>query len=217
MDKSSQAAKKPVSFAGLRVLLVDDNPDDRELVNRELRKDFPEVHTFQVQSAAQFETAMAEGGLDLIITDFHLGWATGLDVLKRVRSRDPELPVIMLTGTGSEEIAVEGIRLGLADYVTKSAKHMPRLRRAVKAALSTASHARAREPAESLLVDALDHIEDGFVMFDSDDRLVMCNEQLRRMYPHLVEILVPGTRFEEMLRLGLKLKKIVVQQGGEEA
>ncbi|HEV2333125.1 MAG TPA: response regulator, partial [Gammaproteobacteria bacterium] len=92
---------------GLRVLVVDDNPDDRALVARELHKDFPDVQTFEVHSQAQLEVAIAQPGLDLIITDFHLRWSTGLEVLKRVRARDQDLPVIMFTGTGTEEVAVE--------------------------------------------------------------------------------------------------------------
>ncbi|HLW74505.1 MAG TPA: EAL domain-containing protein [Gammaproteobacteria bacterium] len=199
-----------------RVLLVDDNPDDRALVVRELLKDFPEAKTFHVSTAAQLEAAIAQPGLDLVITDYHLRWSTGLDVLKRVRQRDAELPVIMFTGTGTEEVAVEAMRLGLADYVTKSAKHMPRLRRAVKAALSAATHMRAREQAETLLADALGYIEDGFIIFDAEDCMVVCNPQLKRMYPHLAELMVPGTPFEAMLREALRAGKIDVPAGGAE-
>ena len=202
--------------AGLRVLVVDDNPDDRALVKRELFKDFPDVQTFEVHSAAQLEAAIAEPGLDLVITDFHLRWSTGLEVLKRVRARDPDLPVIMFTGTGTEEVAVEAMRLGLADYVTKSAKHMPRLRRSVKAALSAATHARAREHAENLLADALGYVEDGFIVFDPDDRILICNEQLKHMYPHLAEMMVPGTKFEDMLREAIRVEKILIPDDDSE-
>src|SRR5579863_1783731 len=200
-----------------RVLLVDDNPDDRALVVRELLKDFPEAKTFHVSTAAQLEAAIAEPGLDLVITDYHLRWSTGIEVLKRVRARDAELPVIMFTGTGTEEVAVEAMRLGLADYVTKSPKHMPRLRRSVKAALAAAGHARAREQAESLLADALGYMEDGFIIFDPDDKLLVCNEQLKRMYPHLQEMLVPGTRFEDMLREAIRAGKAPIEGDDPEA
>ena len=202
--------------AGPRVLLVDDNPDDRALVERELRKEFPHAQTFQVSTPGQLEAAIAQPGLDLVITDFHLRWSTGLEVLKRIRARSPDLPVIMFTGTGTEEVAVEAMRLGLADYVTKSPKHMPRLRRSVKNALSAATHVRAREHAENLLADALEYIEDGFIIFDANDRVVVCNEQLKRMYPHLAELMVPGTRFEDMLRSAIKDEKILVPDGDAE-
>src|SRR5882724_6384772 len=206
MVEESELEGEALPDTGPRVLLVDDNSDDRALVERELRKDFPEAQTFQVSTPGQLEAAIAQPGIDLVITDFHLRWSTGLEILKRIRARNPTLPVIMFTGTGTEEVAVEAMRLGLADYVTKAPKHMPRLRRSVKAALSAATHARAREQAENLLADALGYIEDGFVIFNADDRLVVCNEQLRRMYPHLAALMVPGTRFEDMLRSAIKDK-----------
>ncbi len=216
-EHTGEEQSAPAGVGGPRVLLVDDNPDDRALVERELRKEFPEAQTFQVSSPAQLEAAIATPGLDLVITDFNLRWSTGLEVLKRIRARDPNLPVIMFTGTGTEEVAVEAMRLGLADYVTKSPKHMPRLRRSVKTALSAATHARAREQAEMLLADALGYIEDGFIIFDADDRIVICNQQLKRMYPHLAAIMVPGTRFEDMLRSAIKDEKIQVPDGDSEA
>ena len=216
-DKKRTGVEPAQQGAGLRVLVVDDNPDDRALVTRELRKDFPEIQTFEVHSQAQLEAAIAQPGLDLIITDFHLRWSTGIEVLKRVRARDMDMPVIMFTGTGTEEVAVEAMRLGLADYVTKSPKHMPRLRRSVKAALAAAGHARAREHAESLLADALGYMEDGFIIFDPDDRLLVCNEQLKRMYPHIKDMLVPGTRFEDMLREAIRVGKAPIEGDDPEA
>jgi DNA-binding response OmpR family regulator len=216
MSDKKQAGGDVVRLSAPRVLIIDDNPDDRALVVRELHKDYPDAQTFHVSTAMQLEAAIAEPVLDLVITDFHLRWTTGLEVLKRVRARDPDLPVIMFTGTGSEEVAVDAMRLGLADYVTKSAKHMPRLRRAVKNALSAATHARAREQAENLLADALGYIEDGFIIFDPEDRVVVCNDQLKRMYPHLAELMMPGTPFEEMLREAIRQDKIEVPEAGTE-
>ena len=115
MNDSDDKAAERATTGSPRVLLVDDNPDDRALVERELRKEFPGAQTFQVSTPGQLEAAIATPGLDLVITDFHLRWSTGLEVLKRVRARSPELPVIMFTGTGTEEVAVEAMRLGLAE------------------------------------------------------------------------------------------------------
>ena len=110
-----------------RLLLVDDNPDDRALVARELRKDMPGIGITEVLDLSALDTVLEAGAFDLVITDFYLHWITGLEVLKRVKIRWPEVPVIMFTGTGTEEVAVEAMRLGLSDYVVKAPRHMMRL------------------------------------------------------------------------------------------
>ena len=76
-ENTGEEQVAPSGAGSPRVLLVDDNPDDRALVERELRKEFPEAQTFQVSSPAQLEAAIATPGLDLVITDFNLRWSTG--------------------------------------------------------------------------------------------------------------------------------------------
>src|SRR3712207_3989528 len=103
----------------MHVLILDDNPDDRELVKREVLAVFPTA-TFHpdVTDQASFETALGHSsGFELVITDFALGWTNGIAILKQVKALRPELPVIMFTGSGDQEIAVEAMQAGLDDYV----------------------------------------------------------------------------------------------------
>ena len=87
----------------LNILLVDDNPDDRSLVVRALSGEFPDCQFSQVTELSQLTLALERGPWDLVVTDYQLRWSDGLRVLKSVKSRWPECPVIMFTGTGSEE------------------------------------------------------------------------------------------------------------------
>jgi PAS domain S-box-containing protein len=59
------------------------------------------------------------------------------------------------------------------------------------------------ERAEQLIRDAIESISEGFAFYDRDDRLVMCNEAYRRLYPGAIHLIVPGTRFEAILRLSI--------------
>src|SRR5690348_15720712 len=118
----------------LHILLVDDNPEDRVLVIRELRRDLPNVHVSQVTDAQRFARLLESGKGDLVITDYQLRWSDGLAVLRAIKSRWPECPVIMFTGTGSEEVAVEAMKAGLDDYVLKAASHYAHLPSAVRRA-----------------------------------------------------------------------------------
>lgn len=58
--------------------------------------------------------------------------------------------------------------------------------------------------ARARLVDAIASMDEGFVYFDEDDRLVMCNEKFREYYSKSADLIVPGARFEDILREGLK-------------
>src|SRR5438034_1998575 len=132
----------------LHILLVDDNPEDRALIIRELRRDFPNVQINQVTDAKHFARALESGNGDLVITDYQLRWSDGLAVLRTIKARWPECPVIMFTGTGSEEVAVEAMKAGLDDYVLKSSKHYSRLPAAAKLALEQRAQWRALKEAE---------------------------------------------------------------------
>lgn len=119
----------------MRFLIIDDNPSDRELVIRRLRKEpeFSNSEYFEVGRPREFEEKVEDDGFDFVLTDYQLHWINGLQVLEIVRKRYPDMPVIMVTGTGSEEIAVEGLRAGLNNYILK--KHLDRLPLAIHEAL----------------------------------------------------------------------------------
>src|SRR5690348_13316499 len=124
-----------------RILLIDDSAQDRELIEREVRRVASEVTLVAVRDARELEGALLAKPFDLAITDYQLHWSTGLEVLRRLKQHDAQLPVIMFTGSGSEEIAVAAMKEGLEDYVTKTIKHYPRLPYVAAAAIER-SHTR---------------------------------------------------------------------------
>jgi signal transduction histidine kinase len=132
----------------LRIFLVDDNPDDRALVVRELRREFGEVDVDEVGETRELERLLQETRYDLVITDYHLNWTDGLQILQAVLRIQPGCPVVMFTGTGSEEVAVAAMRAGLEDYVIKSPRHYVRLAMAARAALERAEERREAREAE---------------------------------------------------------------------
>jgi DNA-binding NtrC family response regulator len=131
----------------LHLVLVDDNPDDRAFVIRELRRECPALEVVEIIDNASFAKALAEGTCDLVITDYELRWTTGLEILREVKRLDPSCPVIMFTNMGSAEIAVAAMKAGVDDYVLKSSHPVAPLPRAVHLALETARHHRAAHAA----------------------------------------------------------------------
>ncbi len=132
-----------------RLLLIDDNPLDRALIRRVLFAEYPDLLVEDVGNAEQYDQALQVGAFDAVLTDYEMPWTDGLTVLRRVRARWPECPVVMVTGSGNEEIAVEAIKAGLDDYVLKSAKHLERLPAALQSAWEHAEQRRALQAAET--------------------------------------------------------------------
>ena len=78
------------------------------------------------------------------------------------------------------------------------------------------AEAESRRSAE-LLRAAIEAIDEAFVLFDPDDRLVVCNEKYRCIYPHMAPLMVPGVRFEELVRMGAERGDYVEAAGRVDA
>ncbi|AFY44908.1 response regulator [Nostoc sp. PCC 7107] len=122
----------------LRILLIDDNPHDRLLAINALEREFVDLKIQQIARPQEFEQALSVGEFDLVITDYELRWSNGIEVLRNIKSRYPEIPIVMFTNNGSQEIAVEAMKSGLDDYVIKSPSNYMRLPVAVRLALKQA-------------------------------------------------------------------------------
>lgn len=66
------------------------------------------------------------------------------------------------------------------------------------------------------LHSAIDALADGFILFDADDRLVMCNERYREIYKESAPVLVPGAKHEDILRFGLRNNQYAQAHGTED-
>jgi PAS domain S-box-containing protein len=118
----------------MRVLVIDDNPDHRELIITKIRKVYPDAEYVEVMRQSVLDDVLRRRDpVDAVLTDYRLQWSDGLKVLSQVRQAYPNAPVVMVTDTGSEEIAAAGMKAGLADYVLKG--HLHRLPLALKESL----------------------------------------------------------------------------------
>ncbi|WP_017301358.1 sensor histidine kinase [Nodosilinea nodulosa] len=168
-----------------RVLLIDDNPDDRLLAARELRRAFSGLQIREAATWDQFKQALAEGetesGFDLVITDYDLRWSTGLDVLRAVKHRFSDWPVIMFTDSGSQEVAVEAMKAGLDDYVLKSPKHLVRLSQAVRTVWENAQVRRRASDLELRLKFLLNELNMGVFRTTEEGHLLEASDGLRQL------------------------------------
>lgn len=110
----------------LRVLLLEDVATDAELMERELLRAQLPVTTRRVETREEFVRALAEFEPDIILSDFTLPQFTALDAIRLLHATPCEAPFILVTGTQSEEVAVQCMKEGVHDYILKtSLKRLP--------------------------------------------------------------------------------------------
>lgn len=167
----------------LRVLILDDNPADRALVIRELRREFPNLETQEILNERQFLAAIAPPtpSFELVLTDYQLRWSNGLEVLRQIKQRYPNCPVIFFTGTGSEEIAVEAMKAGLDDYVLKAASRSIRLPVSVQTVFDRAAMRQRAASLEIRLQRLLERLDIGVFRTSATGDLLECNPAFQQI------------------------------------
>ncbi len=131
MPAKSEPAAKPVNIS---LLIVDDETDFRESACRYFAR-----MGFRVDEAEDGEEALnvtTNKKFDVVVLDIHMPGMSGIEVLEKLKQRDPAPKVIMLTGGGTIENAVESIKKGAYDFLTKPAK-LDDLSRLIKRACET--------------------------------------------------------------------------------
>src|SRR5437867_8493710 len=100
-----------------KVLVVEDDPDIRKILELFLTEKAFRVKS--AESAPQALEMLAEEPIDLILSDVRMPGMSGLDLLRHLKERDPEIQLVLMSAYSSVKDAVEAIRLGAADYVEK--------------------------------------------------------------------------------------------------
>ncbi len=129
----------------IRVLLVEDSETDALLLEEHLRSGGLDVELTRVMTLEDLQAALAQPGWDLLLTDFGLPGMDGLQVVREGGRLAPDLPCIVVSGAIGEDTAVESLRAGAKDFVTKHrlARLLPAIHREVAEARerSAARHA----------------------------------------------------------------------------
>jgi signal transduction histidine kinase len=117
----------------LRVLVVEDDPADVELVVRALRSGGFEPESDTAQTAQEFSERIHKNSYDVVLADYNLPSWNGMETVEVLRREGADVPVVLVSGSLGEHKAVECIKQGAADYVLKD--HLARLSESVRRAL----------------------------------------------------------------------------------
>ena len=164
---------------GLLILIVDDSPEDRALYQRLLEQDGENRYRFLEAETGEdgLEAALAESPACLLL-DYRLPDVDGLEFLTRLRAEEAHLPVIILTGQGSEAVAVEAMKSGAQDYLLKGAVTRARLQGAVRNAIETVGLRRKVEEQTAELQRMYQDLE--VLVEQRTAELSIANEELKK-------------------------------------
>jgi PAS domain S-box-containing protein len=120
----------------LRILSLEDDPKDAELIQALLEAEKITCEMRRVETEAEFVDALGQGDVDLILADYTLPSFDGVSALKLALQKCPDVPFIFVSGTLGEEVAIEALKVGATDYVLKTrlSRIVPAVRRALREA-----------------------------------------------------------------------------------
>jgi PAS domain S-box-containing protein len=131
----------------LRILSLEDDPFDTELIQALLEADDIVCEITRVDTKPAFLAFLQQGGIDLILADYTLPSFDGLSALKLTKASSPDVPFIFVSGTLGEEVAIEALKIGATDYVLKTrlSRLVPSVHRALRETRERAERQRAEE------------------------------------------------------------------------
>jgi len=200
----------------IRVLHLEDSPRDAELIRHRLEAEDVSCDILLANSKDSFEAALTREPFDLVISDYNLPGYDGMTALKHAQATQPDVPVILISGTVVEEQAVECLHIGATDYLLKD--RLERLAPAVRRAMQEADNRRARLRVETALGESearkaavLDSVLDCIVTMDAEGTVIEFNSAASRTFGYpkaeaigrsLAELIIPP-QFRERHRAGL--------------
>jgi PAS domain S-box-containing protein len=146
---SLELTEETMMESPLRILHLEDDPKDAELIQAMLETAGIICHITRVETQADFLVLLEQGGFDLILADHTLPSFDGLSALKLTQEKCPDIPFIFVSGTLGEEVAIEALKIGATDYVLK--ERLSRIAPSVRRALREAKERTERKQLEAQL------------------------------------------------------------------
>jgi PAS domain S-box-containing protein len=207
----------------IRVLVLDDCPDDAALCLRELEKAGFEVSADIVATLVDLAACVESGVYDLLLADYRLPLGTGMDALPILKGEANDIPLILVTGELGEEEAVECVKQGATDFVLKRrlSRLVPVVRRALAERRMREAERRGRE-AVARLAAIVEASPDAIVGCGVDGMVTSWNAGAERMYGYTSEealgcpmslIIPPDRRHERPVLLGKPERRQSVRYG----
>ncbi len=186
--------------ASIQVLHVDDDQDFAELVATFLEREDERIEVHTATGGDEALTLLEQVEFDCLVSDFDMPGRNGIELLESVREDYAELPYILFTGKGSEEIAGEAISAGVTDYLQKagSTEQYTILANRIMNAVEQFRSRREIERSEARLRKVVDSLPHLLYVVDENGKYLLANQALADFHNTTVDE-IEGSRVEEML------------------
>ena len=165
------------SSCELRVLYLEDEPKDSELVQMSLEAEGIFCELTRAETQADFLRFLRQGGFELILADYALPSFDGVSALRIAQETCPEVPFIFVSGCMGEELAIEALKQGATDYVFKT--RLSRIASCVRRALREAGERSHRRRAEDELHQLVDFLPQVILVIGPDGGILHANRVAR--------------------------------------
>jgi two-component system, NtrC family, sensor kinase len=166
---------------GKRVLLVEDNIDHARLMEIMIKHYQPRIEVIVAQSGIDCFEILDRMNVDLIVLDYELPMMSGLEVLSQIKEKKVKVPVIIVTGKGDENIAVQAMKKGASDYIVKDKGYMYVLPRVIVQTMEKFALETKLFESERKYQTLFDSIQDFISVQDKDLNITLVNEIAARM------------------------------------
>jgi len=150
----------------LKILMLEDEPADAALIQKLLERSGMHFHATIVSDRKGFQNALEENGFDIVLADNALPQYSSMEALNALKEKNPFIGFILVTGTVSEEFAVNIMQMGADDYILKG--NLTRLPAAIAKAIANKKTQKEKQYAEAEMQEL--------------------NEQLRGLAAHLQQV-----------------------------
>ncbi|MFC6871931.1 PAS domain S-box protein [Halobellus marinus] len=186
------------TISSIRVLYVNGDSDFAELARAKLRNTDPEFEITVVETADEAFEALTTAAIDCVVTSYSLPDGTGLDLLDRLRSEGHDVPTILFTGRGSEQIASEATQAGVSDYlpIHSEGNSFERLAHRIQTLVEAARKEQVAQRMSDRFQRTLERATDAIYAVDEDWRIEYMNEKMAERVGRTPETVVGTTLWE---------------------
>lgn len=179
----------------IKILMLEDSPSDAKLIQWELRREKLDFIAQVVDDRDAYIDALTSFAPDIILCDHSLPGFNSMDALKESKRLASEIPFILVTGSVSEEYAVNSLKAGAQDYILKT--NLSRLPPAIIAALRQKEAERRLNESEEQFQHTIDGMIDGVQIIGYDWRYLYVNDAVAKHAKFSKEELLGYTMMEK--------------------